>query len=377
MKTSSNLRIGQKGFTLVEMLVVVSIIAIITPALTYLFTKVGEGMAADEMHTQLQRLNEKTMLRFHDRLSTSKRFFQNTATDKSFLALVQLSGSAPPVLANSLLATSQTVNSTGGTFSPSAATKAYFGNSMFFAAYDVPATINGLAYTSPLTIRSTASSPVSYQQTGGNGPATVILDVYRFYYYYLTATNDNALINTPSYRLVEWRSVQYADYYEINSIADGTLQQDVINWLATPGNVSPNNPAYSINLAWDHTSSDPTQAFYKVEDGQPNDGASNLIAAPVIQQADWNYLTHVSSGILSNGFKYGISCNSAQWGDCPATVPYFGVENDPFPGGFEVGISGNASGAQVLIRSLLVSKGYAPRVIYNDITSVNNVRDVW
>ena len=365
-------RLNSKGFTLVELMVSVAIIAVIGPIIAQLFIKVTEGMAADEMHSQIQKLNELTMLRLHERLATSKRFFQNDVDGVIFLARARagMSASAPAVLTNSLLPTSQTLTSTG-TFSPGSSDSTAFGNSIFFGAYDTPATINGKAYSAPLTVKSNGTSSVVYQ-TGE--AATMLIDVYRFYYYYLTPSNSFPSSTggpVPLYRLVEWRSAQYADAAEINSISDGTLRQDVIKWLTTAGNASPSNPTYSITLAWDH-SQDPNNAFYTLAGS-----TATLVPAANLVESDWSYITHISGGMLSGGFVYGICSNTATWADAPAKVPVYAQANSPFPGGFEVGMSGLTAGAEVMVRSFLVAHGYAPRVIYSDITTVSSIRDVW
>ena len=375
--------LNEKGWTLVELMLVTALIAIITPAITYLFAKVSQGMAADEMHLQLQSLNEQTMLRLHEKLITGRHLFHADSSGVSYLGCVTRGMSANtlaqyPVLAGSQLAIVQPAAGTGS-FSPGLAVAADFGNSLLVGGYDTPQTFGTLIYNAPATAAWSASqSYVTYGAANGGGHATQVIDLYRFTYYYLTSKNDKTPKGVTSYGLVEWQSVQYADANEIGNIADSTLESNVINWLATPGNISPNDPTYAITGAWDPTQADPNSyatesAFYTLSGG-------NLVQAtwPVaIQEGHVTYLTHVSSGLLSNGFAYGVSPNSSLWSDVPATVPEFAAASGSFPGGFEVGISGNAAGVQVMLRSLLVAKGAAPKVVWNDQTMVDNVRDVW
>jgi prepilin-type N-terminal cleavage/methylation domain-containing protein len=347
-----------KGYTLIELMIVTAVVGIITPAVTYLFVRMSQGMAADEMHTELSQLNANTMLRIRDRLLSNKHFFQQ---GNPFQALVQFSG-APAVLTGSQPATIQVTDS----FSNASVVKADFGNQIFFAAGDSPTTIGTQAYYAPLTVKTNASIAVTYSS---GQPATVTLDVYRFYYYYLTATNANALRNCASYRLVEWRSIQYADFYELSSITDSTLLRQVVSWVATAGSVTTGSPA--ITNAWDPTQTATASAFYTLTSG----GTTAAVGTPTIAQADWSYMTHISSGILCNGFKYGISCNNPPFNNVPS-VPLYGPTTMSL-GGFEVGFAGNTSGRQVFIRSLLLAQGAAPQVIYNDMTSVDTIRDVW
>ena len=357
-----------------ELMLVTAMIGIITPAITFLFMKASQGMAADEMHTQLKKLNEQSMLRLHERLLSNKHMMQNTTFGNNFVGYIQLAAGTPPLLAGSRLARTQP--STVTSFSPitGAAIPASFGNSLFFAAYDNSQTFMGsngpITSTAPLNLISIAGFPIAF--SGANGPATVTLDVYRFFYYYLTPTNAKGLRDIPSYRLVEWQSKQYVDWQEINSfyISDNTLGQDIINWVTTAANF----PGGPILTAYDSTVDDPTQAFITLTNGSYS---GTPIGSPTITQASWSYITSVSSGILSSGFNYGVSSNSATWTSAPAAVPQFTTASGNFPGGFEVGMIGNAAGLEVLTRSLLVAQGAAPRIVWNDQVMTHNTRDVW
>jgi type II secretory pathway pseudopilin PulG len=376
--------LDEKGWTLVELMLVTALIAIITPAITYLFAKVSQGMAADEMHLQLQSLNEKTMLRLHEKLITGRHLFHADSSGVSYLGCVTRGMSANtlskyPVLTGSQLPIVQPAAGTGS-FSPGLAVAADFGNSVLVGGYDTPQTFGTLIYNAPATAfyNTTANSYVTYGASNGGGPATQVIDLYRFTYYYLTSQNNKTPPGVPTYGLVEWQSVQYADANELGNISDSTLESNVINWLATPGNVSPNDPTYAITGAWDPTQADPNSyatesAFYTLSGGNLNPAAWPV----AIQEGYVTYLSYVSSGLLSNGFFYGISPNSSLWSNVPASVPEYATASGSFPGGFEVGISGNAAGVQVMLRSLLVAKGSAPEVVWNDQTMVDNVRDVW
>ncbi len=386
MKTMRTRPMGEKGVTLVELMLVVALIAIITPAITLLFTRVTQGMAADEMRLQLQALNEWTMLRLHERFVASRHLFQQNASGVSFLGPVTTGMSATtksqyPIMAGSLLGVTQPVTGTGS-FSPVTAVAANFGNSVLMGVYDSAQTIGTKVYPGSVTIYGTG---VTYSTN--NTPATVVIDLYRFYYYYLTTKNPRPLRNTSSYRLVEWQSIQFADFNEISDISDGKLKPAVIKWLATPGNVTSNiNPmfkdtTYAITNAWDPTQQNPNSnatttaaAFYTLS---TSGVATYVQTMNSIPEGAVTCLTKVSSGILSSGFRYGISPNSANWNGAPATVPKFAAANGNFPGGFEVGISGAGAGMQVLIRSLLAAQGSTPLPVWNDQSIISNVRDTW
>jgi hypothetical protein len=200
----------------------------------------------------------------------------------------------------------------------------------------------------------------------------VVIDIYRFYLYYLTPVNSHPLLGGGGgYRLVEWQSIQYADYNEIYDIADSTLQANVVKWLATAGKLCPTNSAYALSLGYDPTQETFSSAFYNLN--------ASLSSATVnsITEAAVTVLTSGNSGILTGGFGYGVCPNSSVWGSAPVSVPEFGVASGNFPGGFEVGISGTGAGKTVMLRQLLVAKGAAPKIIWNDQSFVTNVRDTW
>ena len=358
--------LSEGGWTLIELMLVTALIAIITPAITYLFVKVQQGMAADEMRLNLTKINEQTTLRIHETLATNRHLFQNDASGTAFMGPVTNGMSANtkavyPILAGSQLPLQQPITGTGS-FSPVTAISADFGNSLLFAAYDVPQTIGGQIYLAPATVTGALNSYGT--------PTTVIIHLYRFYYYYLT-TSGAPLRDVKAYRLVEWQSMQYANYNELNDIADSTLQGHVITWLTTPGNLSPTNAGYALTVGYDPTQSALASAFYNLN-------ASLTSVTPAsFPEGTASLITFGNTGIMSGGFGYGVSPNSTGWPNAPKTVPLYGTASGSFPGGFETGISGTAAGKEVMIRELLVAQGAAPKVVWNDETVVDSVRDTW
>jgi type II secretory pathway pseudopilin PulG len=365
------LRLTEEGWTLVELMLVAAMIAIITPAITFLFLKSSQGFAADEMHTQLARGNEYMMSRVENRLSASKHFYQGGASlGASFVADISFSG-APPTVTGTQLAQAQTSTSLSLDPTVSGYQPSFVGNSLFFSAYDSAQTfVSGGTMgvsTAPLTVSGQGVSD-------GNGtPMTLIIDLYRFYYYYLTPST-HPLPSTQgvtSYGLVEWESKQYLDYNELNQIPDPTEQNTAVSCILSKG----------LTIAYDSTQQAVTNAFYTISYNTPvgsSPAAFASIGSPTIAQAAVTYLCQVPTGIISRGFFYGISPNTASWNQAPSvTVPLYATAAAPFPGGFEVGLSGDPSGRQVLLRSCWVGLGAAPKVAYNDLTSVQSIRDDW
>ena len=376
---------SNRGWTLVELMMVVAMIGLIVPSLMSLFQYSYQGMAAAEIHLQLKALNEQMMLHLHQRINTSKHMFQNNAASGglSFIGQINM-GTAPASVTMSQLPLAQSATHT---FSPAAgAVSSEFGNCLFYAAYDTTQSINNVSYVAPLTICGGMTMPSGSKSTtvtDGDGKAvTMNLDVYRFYYDYLSTAGDLATIpNLTSYWLIEWQSVQFVDAFELIDIknTDSTLFTNVVSWLTTAGNF-PSNQA--ITLAWDPSQSQMVNgtnyAFYTLSGGTTV-GNSNLS----IPMQSWTPLSRTSSGQISH-FFYGISGNYANLaGDPPPpNVPMFAPPNTVatgFPGGFEVGIQGANGGMQVMIRSLLIAKGNTKGngVLWDNETSVNSCRDVW
>jgi prepilin-type N-terminal cleavage/methylation domain-containing protein len=375
-------KLSSKGQTLIELLVVVSIMGIITPSVILIFIKMRQGMAADEMHLRLQTLNEQTLSRVHERILQSRHLFQAplpplVASDgTSFSTAISITASDPPTLVGSKMAVAQTIVT--NTMAPSqGANRAFFGDCLLMGCYDTSQTITksgaATAYLAPISIYGAGIS-----QTVVNGavtstlPATIVLDAYRFYYYYLSTQGVRQVKNATDYNLEEWQSVQYADYRELADMPNTVVQNMAATWLANP----PTASGYkAITVAWDPDATDPTQAFYQLSNSglgtTPLTGYKILEAQPAVN------LTQVSSGILSNGFNYGISGNTSSFVGSPA-VPLYANASAPFPGGFEVGLTGSGTGLEVFIRSLVIASGASGSGgAWNDNSIVTNARDVW
>ncbi|SRR5665213_64191 len=363
---------GQRGWTIIELMMVVAIIGFITPALLILFSYCYQGMAAAEMHLSLKAMNEQIMLHLHERMNSNKHMFQNNTSSGglNFLPQIQL-GTAPQPAAITLMA--QTQSGTNITFSPAAgAVSNEYGNCLFYAAADTPQTINGKTYNAPLTVTGV---------TDGSGKqVTLNLDVYRFYFDYLSIAGDLKKIpNLTTYWLIEWQSVQFVDAFELEDILGGdpTLGANVISWLTTAGNFPSGQP---LTFAWDPSqtamTSGSSYAFYQLS-GSTTVGSANQS----ILEQNYTPLSRCNSGLISP-FNYGISGNyTGLAGDPPPpNVPMFAPPNAAaagFPGGFEVGLQGANGGMQVLIRSLLIAKGNNKSLIWDNETSVSSARDVW
>src|ERR1700677_2420685 len=89
-------KMNHRGWTIIELMMVVAIIGLIVPALTSVFMYCYEGLATAEMHLSLKALNEQIMLHLHERMNSTKHMFQNNTTSggTAFMPQIQM-GSAP------------------------------------------------------------------------------------------------------------------------------------------------------------------------------------------------------------------------------------------------------------------------------------------
>jgi hypothetical protein len=217
---------------------------------------------------------------------------------------------------------------------------------------------------------------ITYSGTA-NLPATMVIDLYRFYYYYLAAPVITSVSRPVTcYKLIEWQSVQYADYNELSGITDSNLQTNIFKYLINSANFS---SGVAVTRAWDPTQGTASNGLYTIT-------AAGLVAlsagnAAVIPEAQCLPVTRINTGILSSGYTYGVCPNTLSWKNCPLTVPKFNSwpasATILYPGGFETGLSGSSLGMELLVRSALVAKGATPLPISNDSTIISNIRDVW
>ena len=329
------------GFTLVEIMVAIIVFALIIPGVVVLLMTVNKGFTAYEAANQLKKNNQETLNRIFIKLTGAKRIFQNNSSDNAYLARIMLS-SCPAVLPGSTLPTiEETGTLTPGTTSFIAAS---VGNSIFFANNDSTQILYNIA-------------------DSGSSTHTVYIDVYRFYYYYLTSEYPKPIYDKPSYALVEYRSQSYADYNQIQNISDTIKRKNTVSALCTNG----------ITFAWNVSATDVSTAFSTMS-------ATGLIQPSPnhqIPETEHKILTNILTGITGGGYRYGISPNSSGWAKAPKIVPQYAVANNDFPGGFEVVVTGPSAGRKILIRSVLVAQGSMPNIIGDEQLIVCSARDLW
>jgi hypothetical protein len=322
--------------TLTEVMLSVIILCIITPGLVMLMTSMTKGFTGYEAGVNLRQLNQVALNQMYLRVGSNKRIFGNNTNDIAYLNKISLTGN-PALLTGSLL---PTVEDTG-TLTPGTTNflSSSVGNSLFFANNDTSLEV----------------------LTGTN---TTRVDIFRFNYYYLTSVNPKSISSASSYRLVQWRSVQFADYEELANITNLTRQSNVIKALGSS----------KITYAWDYDNTNASSAFYTLS------STTGLITASpslMLPQYECNVLTTLITNLILGGYGYGVSANSAGWAQAPKTVPLYATASSAFPSGFEVAVCGNSAGRQVLLRCVLVAQGSMPDIVADDMQVVATCRDLW
>jgi len=358
--------------TLVELLLVMTIMLIITPAIISLFTTVTKGFARDEAYTSITKTNRELMSYLNLKIGSSKRIFTNDAADGiTLLGRLDMSGNCPASLTGSKLP--GIVANGSFDVSTTLCQPASFGNMFLFLAQGPQATYRGVSNIYGSTV-------------------TLSVDTYNLYYFYLTAQNPHNTTGFNSYRLVEWRSVPLADAQAIKNVfsSDVSLGSNLIKQMQAP---TP-RPTYQVPVSYAVDFGMPvTQAFGKLaEMGQaatmsvgspsyttliPRDYPTTVLIAstPTTLQVDprlslryWTYMNQMGMGRI---FRYGVAPNNAA-----RQIPRYGIASGLFPGGFEVGVIGSPAARQVLMRVNHVVQVFGA-TSYNDQMMVGYARDVY
>ena len=119
---------NKRGFSLVELMISVTIMAIIVPIIGLVFITATRAFITFEAMSTLKKVNQNSVNRIYVRLNRNKRLFEETLSDLDFLNAVNLSG-CPSVLSGSKLP----VIKQTGSLSPSSDDfdASAFGNSLF------------------------------------------------------------------------------------------------------------------------------------------------------------------------------------------------------------------------------------------------------
>lgn len=340
MTNSSSICTNRRGFTLPEVMLTVTILALIMPILAVVFTSANRGFTGFEAANSLKQANQNTVNRMYLRLGRNKRLFQNTTDDGKFAAGADLGGCSAPMSPSALPTIEENGTLAEGTTNFHSAS---FGNSLFFGYNDAAMDLENLSDGST------------------TGPLRV--DLYKFAYYYLTKQDSPVILDRQTYKVAEWESIQYADCNEIRNVSNATKRSSLIKALANAG----------IKACWDTSATSYSAAFSSVTAG----GTLTALASPTIAKGRCQQLTKVVTGIMGLSYRYGVSPNTLNWADARKTVPLYATPNGLFPSGLEVGIVGPAGGRKVFIRSVVDATSLSGGIIEDEQTVLSSARDIW
>lgn len=338
--------IDNRGFTFAELLVASVLTAIIIPILAVVFMGANKSFTGYEAINSLKKMNQETVNRIYLRLGRTKRLFENSTDNLTYLNKLNMTGS-PAAMSGSLL---PTIEETGtlaeGTtdFHP-----ASFGNSLLMAYNEKTVQLDG--------ITETASSTTT---------VSVRIDSYKFAYYYLTEQDSPKILGKQTYKVAEWHSVPYAECNQIVNISSATKKSNVIVGLVGKG----------INYCWDSSKSSSTLAFSSFTITGTTGALTSAPGHQIINQGT-QILTKTITGIMRGGYQYGMSPNQSTWGGNTKVVPRFATESGTFPGGLEIGIVGASAARQVLVRSVMVAHGNSMAMTGSELMVVVSSRDIW
>ena len=329
----------QNGMTLVEMMISLSVFTILVAIIFTSLSTFSKIFSSTDATNQLKSYSESAVNKMGLRLSECKRLFENTSQDTPFLS--RITGIDSPLPGSRLPKIEETGSLIPG---DSLFNASSVGNSLFFTNTEYPEILKNIS-------------------DGISNTNTVRIDAYIFNYYYLTQTTQYTLGNTPGIRLMEWHSVQYADYTQINAITNATKKSNTIIALRN------NNILY----AWDPTVTSPSSAFYSLNTG----GSMSGVSGHMIQQDTQKEMTKFARGILWGRYRAGISPNTGGSFTTTQTVPKYAAASGYFPAGFEIGIIGPRSAHRVFIRMVLAAEGPSNLKVAYENTVLISARNLW
>ncbi|HRY29210.1 MAG TPA: prepilin-type N-terminal cleavage/methylation domain-containing protein [Elusimicrobiota bacterium] len=332
----------RRGFTFVEVLITATLIAILVMAVIPLFNVTQQGYTSLEVNTVLSSGGQGALNKIQHRIVENKRLFGNTTADAAFLSRVQLGG-APAALTGShmpLIVSTASISPSTSTFSAG-----NVGNCLFFASLGPVKDLDSIT-------------------TSAGTTCTVRVDIYNFHYYYVAIDTaaPQVIAGKTKRALWEWHSVDFADYQQLNNIADATKKLNVVKALNTA----------NVLYAWDTSQTAVTSAFYTLSSA----GAIAAASSQNIPKSSAKNMIVLLRGTTTGGFRYGISPNTDGLSTSDV-VPRFATASGEYPGGFEVMIVGANSARQIFIRLVQMAQGSFKGYITREQIVLSTTRDLW
>jgi prepilin-type N-terminal cleavage/methylation domain-containing protein len=321
------MRSNQRGFTLLEVIVVLAIISVMMIAVYTMLEETMRTSMFNESHNDLAILTQKAVNSLQTEVLQTKMVFQEDTAGSAYRAALRLP-SQYPVWTDSFLPVIQPAVS----MSPDSSTR-YTGNSVLLARQLAPLRIT-------YDHDSNAMTP----------EIEFVADRYVFEYAYLTP------LTSPSFSgsgrtldLVMTTSVPYADYFQLVSLGPAAMAR-----------VVPKLVAANVLNAWD-PGQPVASAFYALSGATDGVFDAALANHRIDLGSAKSLLPSLRGGRISGAISYSVAfAPNAPAQPYPLRVPMrvFAktITGRPgFPSGFEVKIAGPSGNRQVMTRIVLMS----------------------
>jgi type II secretory pathway pseudopilin PulG len=340
-----NLKRRSSGFTLIELMIGLTIFMIMMLAVMPMFNISGDVFSSTEAHGQLKNYGQEAVNHIADALIECKRIFEGNTNDGAFLARLLMPGMPTAVSGSQLPKIEE-----NGSISPSTSSfvSSSVGNSVFLASLYTP-------------------KDVSVYNSSGSA-VTVRIDTYKFHYFYVALSSSAKPVGGQTRRsLYEWHSTPYLDFSQIRNITDTIKSSNTIVALKNAG----------YPYAWDSSTTSVTKAFFVLSSsGGLITNSTHYITIDASKSGD---MLSFTQGISGSGFRYGV-CPNTTTVRISYPVPAFSTGSavfSNFPSGFEVVAVGPSSHRQVFMRLILIAEGRFDGTLAHQEVSLVNARDVW
>lgn len=328
----------QSGFTLIELIIVSSLIVIMAGAVTVMANRGTEAQQFVRTNTKMSNKVRGIVDKIRDDVASSVRLLYDDSEGKSYLKWLDL-GHKDPIGTTRL----PVVKSAG--FGKDATSESFTGNCIAFVKQE-------------RTDKFDVSSPFDEEKI-------VRTDIYRIYVYYLHKIDKGGMQAKESdLDLVRWRSVPLIDWKQQESLTNAARERLLQHLYLGSNPWEPERPYPPAKIIWE-TGKEFTDAFRLVDqDGDWEWPPSGFKLPAGKQKKKASLLQLAKLGVARN--KVGVEKGIARFTHIAPN----------WPNGFEVQIAGPASARQVLMHFTLVGNRGKKMNSVVDLLAIAETRDL-
>jgi len=323
------MRRSQRGFSLIEMLIVVAVISVIMILVYSLLEETIHTTMFNESHNDLAIMSQRAVNLLQAEVIQTRIAYEEDATGAEYRSALAFPAGSPPIWADSFLP----IFNESGELDPDAAGARNTGNALLIA-------------------RQLAPLSIMYDHDGSPATANIefLADRYRFEYVYLSPNSKRFARVYDTLDLMMSTSGEYADFFQLASL--GAATDRVVQQIRNAGIQRAWNPGQTLN-----------NSFYDLSGALDDvfDPPINRPTIPIVRSA--TLLRELLGGRISGRMNYSVAY------DPPAALPRIPLppfvpirvyaQPDPaepgFPSGFEVKVVGPARNRKVMTRVVLMS----------------------